>query len=112
MAWLKQYLDNVAAMQQIIPQRLNAVVNAYSYEDIFTILDKYGQSMLGILVVMAEYSLPIDFAKQVTPSDGNCFMHGLQNQTIENRSVLPHLTHDQIVEFHMDKSPCANVIFW
>ena len=109
MAWLKQYLDNVAAMQQINPQRLNAVVNAYSYEDIFTILDKYGQSMLGILVVMAEYSLPIDFAKQVTPSDGNCFMLGLQNQTIENMSVIPKLTQDQIVELNMDKQQLRNL---
>ena len=65
--------------------------------------------MLGILVVMAENSLLIDFAMQVTPSDGNCLMHGLQNQTIENRSVIPHLTHDQIAELQMDKRQLRNL---
>ena len=46
MAWVKPYLDNIAAMQQINSERLDAVLNAYSYQDIFKFLNNMGSLSL------------------------------------------------------------------
>ena len=54
----KEYLNHLAALQGIDPIRLNAVVNTYTSSQIYNILEKYGYSMLGILIVMAENNLP------------------------------------------------------
>ena len=99
----KKQLEILATQQGINSERVDAVVNTYTNNQIQNILEKYGYSMIGILIVMAENALPIDFAKQVTPPDGNCYMHALENQTIENRSVVPHLAHEHLEELHKDK---------
>ena len=98
-------LRNIASMLGIDPIRVNALPNSYSKSYVDFILNKYGIAMLGILIVMAEKQLPIDFATEVTQPDGNCYMHALKNQTIENKAVIPHLTHEQIEELNMDKVP-------
>ena len=98
-------LRNIASMLGIDPLRVNALPNLYSKSYVDLILNKYGIAMLGILIVSAEKQLPIDFATEVTQPDGNCYMHALKNQTIENKAVIPHLTHKQVEELHMDKGP-------
>ena len=65
--------------------------------------------MLGILIVMAEKQLPIDFSVQVTPADGNCYMHGLENQTFENTAVKAHLTREQVMELRRDKKQLRKI---
>ena len=99
----REFLNNLAVLQGIDLERVNAIVNTYNQNEIYDILEKYGYSMLGVLIVIAENSLPIDFAKEVTPPDGNCYLHALQNQTKENQLVIPNLTLEHLHELNMDK---------
>ena len=97
------HLCQIATQFGINSNKLNAVVAKYDYNYIFYVLEIYGYSMLKVLVVMAEKDLPIDFANKPTPPDGNCYLHALENQTFENISVIPHLSHDLVQELKMDK---------
>ena len=83
----KQQLLSVAAQFGFTHNEAQAVLNTFDSQWIIHILDRYGYSMLGILIVMAENDLAIDFSREVTLSDGNCYMHSLKNQTIENMSI-------------------------
>ena len=79
---------------------VQAVLNTFDPRRIIYVLNTYGSNMLGILVVMAENELNVDFAKEVTSSDGNCFMTALRNQSVENWSL--NLTAEHIRELNMD----------
>ena len=102
-------LYRLAAAQQIKPIQVTSVVEKYGCRRIQHVLETYGYSMLGVLVVKAEKDLPIYFAKEVTPADRNCYLHALQNQTVENMSVIPHLTYEQVQELNMDKKQLRNL---
>ena len=102
MDYFKQQLFCIAAGFGFTQNEAQAVSNSFDSQWIIHILERYGYSMLGILIVMAENDLDIDFSREVTLSDGNCYMHSLQNQTIENMSIRPHLTSGQIKELNMD----------
>ena len=56
----KKQLENLATQQGINSARVDAVVNTYTNNQIQNILEKYGYSMIGFLIVMAESALPID----------------------------------------------------
>ena len=91
----KQQLFSIAAEIGFTHNEAQAVLNTFDPQWIIHILEQYGYSMLGSLIVMAENDLPIDFSREVTLSDGNCYMHSLQNQTVENMSIRPHLTSEE-----------------
>ena len=108
----QQQLNYLAELQGIELSKVMIVVEKFGYETMFNVLQTYGYSMLGVLVVKAEKDLPIDFAKEVTPADGNCYLHALQNQSFENMSVIPQLTFEHVHELNISlqkndmKAPC------
>ena len=107
--FFKKDLTYLASGLGINPVRVDAVLNTFSNSYIHNILNRYGANMIGILIVMAEKQLPIDFSVQVTLADGNCYMHGLENQTFENTAVKPHLTREQVMELRRDKKQLRKI---
>ena len=79
---------------------VQSVLNTFDPNRITYILNTYGNDMLGILIVMAENQLEVDFAKEPTVADGNCFMAALRNQTVENMAL--NLSDEHIRELNMD----------
>lgn len=48
----REYLNNLAVLQGIEIERVNAIVNTYNQNEIYGILEKYGYSMLGVLILI------------------------------------------------------------
>ena len=88
--------------QGFLPEEVQSLINIVDPQHIYEILNKYGVSMLGILVVIAQSNLQVGFSKEPTVADGNCFLTGLQNQILENWAVRPHLSQEHVIELNMD----------
>ena len=96
----KVQLLSIGAQMGFNSWEVQSVQNTFDPNYISHILNKYGNDMFGILIVMAENQLEVDFSKETTSADGNCFMTALQNQAVENISL--NLTNEQIRELNMD----------
>ena len=85
MANFRNQIFRIGMEQGFLPEEIQSLINTVDPQYVYEVLNKYGVSMLGILVVIAESDLQIGFSLEPTLADGNCFITGLQNQIIENR---------------------------
>ena len=63
-------------------EEVQSLINTVDPQYIYEVLNKYGVSMLGILIVIAESNLQVGFSVEPTLGDGNCFMSTLVNPGI------------------------------